>query len=73
MKELTTYDIEQEREEFEDLCRAWNWNAHPIEVAQELNEICDGDEEKAQRLLDKIADFFDLKTREQIDDFRNYV
>lgn len=73
IENMTAYDIEQEREEFEELCRSWNWNAHPIEVAKELNDICEDDEEKAQRLLDKIQDFFSVEVREQIDDFRNYV
>ena len=56
------------------LCQAWNWNNHPIEIAQQIKKLYqEHGEEFIDILYAEIATFFSRETADQIEEYAHYV
>jgi hypothetical protein len=54
-------------EEFHQKCESWNWNAHPMEIAKEIQEM-DLADDVLDLLFRKIEDFFDASARVEVEE-----
>ena len=56
------------------LCQAWNWNNHPIEIAQQIKKL---DQQYGEDFVDilyaEIATVFSPETAAQIEEYVHYV
>lgn len=66
-------ELSEKKERAQELYQSWNWNAHPIEIAQYIKEIEEEDEEFAELLLEGIKDFFGQDSYDYIADAIHYV
>jgi hypothetical protein len=53
------------KDEAQDACKRWNWNAHPIEIVDEMSSM---DEERIAAYLDAIEECFGFDTMARIKD-----
>jgi len=62
------------REKYKERCKHWNWNYHPIEIAQELKEDgIDAHSEEFEICLEEIESFFGKSLMETVEETCAYL
>ena len=57
--------------EIQQRLKGWNWNAHPIEIAKELNK--EVDQYYVDNVLDELEKFFSKEQRDAVEEAMDYV
>lgn len=64
---------EQVKAELKKLCDSWNWNAHPIEVARELQEHIDNGRFTEDDAYDALVEYFNRETADEVMETMDYL